>query len=42
MDDKVRKNKDSYDELLKSFYSNANEEKPKDEVKNRGEIYGNN
>ena len=39
MDDKVRKNKDSYDELLKSFYSNANEEKPKDEVKNRGEIY---
>ncbi len=39
MDDKVKKNKDSYDELLKSFYSNANEEKPKDEVKNRGEIY---
>lgn len=39
MDDNVKKNKDSYDELLKSFYSNVNEEKPKDEVKNRGEIY---
>lgn len=39
MDDKVKKNKDSYDELLKSFYSNSHEEKPKDEVKNRGEIY---
>ena len=39
MGDNVNKNKDSYDELLKSFYSNTNEEKPKDEVKNRGEIY---
>lgn len=39
MDDNVKKNNDSYDELLKSFYSNMNEEKPKDEVKNRGEIY---
>lgn len=39
MDDKVKKSKDSYDDLLKSFYSNTNEEKPKDEVKNRGEIY---
>ena len=39
MADNVRKNNDSYDELLKSFYSNTHEEKPGDDVKNRGEIY---
>ncbi len=39
MDDKLKNSNDAYDELLKSFYNTINEEQPKDEVKNRGEIY---
>ena len=39
MNDQFNKSNDDYDELLRSFYSNSESEKPKDEVKNRGEIY---
>ncbi len=39
MNDQFNKSNDAYDELLESFYSSTKEEKPKDEVKNRGEIY---
>ncbi len=39
MENKNNINNDSYDELLKSFYSESRSNPAKDEIKNRGEVY---